>query len=171
MASDKLLFLHGADGYAEDRVIADGLGSALGVAVDFPELPGEDMSYESWARVIRDHLRALSSRDIVVAHSFGASILLCVLAEERREFPTRATLLAMPDWSPDGWGVSEYAFTGPEPDALLSLHHCRDDEVVDFDHLALNARALPSARLIEHSSGGHQFNGLIDAIASDIGGR
>ena len=168
MASVKLLFLHGARGYAEDQVIADGLGSVLGIDVDFPELPDEDMSYESWAGVIRERLRAMGSRDIVVAHSFGASILLRVLAEEAREFPTRATLLAMPDWSPNGWGVADYAFTGPEPDVHLSLHHCRDDEVVEFDHLALNARALPSARLTEHVAGGHQFEGLTDTIASDI---
>lgn len=129
MAAGRLLFLHGADGYAEDQVIADGLGIALGVAVDFPRLPDEDMSFESWATVIRKSLHALGSRDSVVAHSFGASILLGVLSEQNGEFPTRATLLAMPDWSPDGWDVADYAFTSPEPNVHLSLHHCRDDEV------------------------------------------
>jgi hypothetical protein len=78
----------------------------------------------------------------------------------------------MPDWSPEGWGIEEYAFTGPAPHQSISLHHCRDDEVVPFAHLAMNSARLPSARIWEHDSGGHQFAGAIETIAADaLAGR
>lgn len=163
-----ILFIHGAGGFTEDRAIADAMGSALGLAVDMPEFSDTNMSFEAWADPVRRLVGQLSSEDIVVAHSFGASILLRVLAEGIPFRPERAFLLAMPDWSPEGWDVEEYAFFGPEPDTSLSLHHCRDDEVVPFEHLALSRRVLPSARFVEHPTGGHQFVGAISAIASDI---
>ncbi|WP_194846540.1 hypothetical protein [Mumia zhuanghuii] len=52
----------------------------------------------------------------------------------------------------------------------VSLDHCRDDEVVPFEHLALNAVRMPSARVVEHPAGGHQFVGLAEAIAADACG-
>lgn len=167
MRPTQLLFLHGAGGYAEDHPLAEALGSALGVRVDMPQLPDDDMSFETWAATVRSHVRTLNPDDLLVAHSFGASILLKVLAEGVRH--PRASLLAMPDWGPEGWDVSEYAFYGPEPATQIVLHHCRDDEIVPFPHLARHAARLPSARIREHATGGHQFDGLMDAIAADAG--
>ncbi|MGB7362077.1 MAG: hypothetical protein WA931_03485 [Rhodococcus sp. (in: high G+C Gram-positive bacteria)] len=65
--------------------------------------------------------------------------------------------------------MADYAYSGPEPDVALSLHHCRDDEEVPFEHLALYAAALPSAQVYEHPCGGHQFEGTLGAVASAIG--
>lgn len=167
-----LLFLHGAGGYDDDRPIADALGAALGSPVGFPLLPDADMTLGGWAAPVRRAVDALESEDVVVAHSFGASILLRVLAETPRRLPRRAVLLAMPDWSAEGWAVEDYAFSGPEPAQALSLHHCRDDEIVPFSHLALNAARLPSATVHPHEAGGHRFDGLTEAIAADLrGGR
>lgn len=163
----RLLFLHGAGGFIEDRAIADGLGSVLGADVDMPEFPDADMSFEGWARPIRGLLEGLGSQDIVVAHSFGASVLVRVLAEKVLAAPSRATLLAMPDWSPEGWDVAEYAMGSP-PETALTLHHCLDDEVVPFEHLRLTASTLPSARTYVYPSGGHQFAGRVEDIAATI---
>nr|WP_296771657.1 alpha/beta hydrolase [Rhodococcus sp. (in: high G+C Gram-positive bacteria)] len=165
----RLLFIHGAGGFAEDGVLAHRLGEALGSAVEMPEFSDEDMSFEGWAVPLRSLLAASGGKDILVAHSFGASILVRVLAENRHSV-TRATLLAMPDWTADGWDVPDYAFLGAEPPVELTLHHCRDDEVVPFDHLALNASRFPAARVREYPSGGHQFDGVVREIASDIRG-
>ncbi|MCC8927476.1 alpha/beta fold hydrolase [Rhodococcus sp. I2R] len=163
-----LLFFHGAGGYEEDRSLAAGLGAELGARVDMPHFSDEDMSFEAWAAPMRSRLAELGPDDHVIAHSFGASILLRVLSEGGTT-PTAAVLLAMPDWSPDGWDVAEYAFHGPEPDAALTLHHCRDDAVVPFAHLALGSSRLPSALVREYPTGGHQFDGVIGAIAASIG--
>jgi predicted alpha/beta hydrolase family esterase len=163
-----LLFVHGAGGYEEDRPLAAGLGTKLGARVDMPHFQDEDMSLEAWAAPMRSHLSGLGPQDLVVGHSFGASILLRVLSEGGAK-PRAAVLLAMPDWSPDGWDVAEYAFHGSEPDAALTLHHCRDDDVVPFTHLALGSARLPSALVREYPTGGHQFDGVIGAIAASIG--
>lgn len=162
-----LLFFHGAGGYEDDRPLADELGLKIGASVTMPHIPDDDMSYEAWARVIRTHVQELGPDDYVAAHSFGASVLLRVLAEGDVAFE-QAVLLAMPEWSPDGWDVPEYMFDGPEPAVQLKLHHCGDDDVVPIAHLALHAARLPSSRIIEHPSGGHQFDGVVDAIAADI---
>lgn len=163
----RLFFFHGAGGYDDDQVIADDLGRVLGSPLDVPHLPDEDMSVEAWAAPIRRSLADLGADDVVVAHSFGASILLRVLAEGVHA-PSKVVLLATPNWGPNGWDVEDYVFEGPEPLSPVSLHHCRDDDEVPFAHLALNAAQLPSARVCEHASGGHQFDGLANAISADL---
>lgn len=163
----RLLFLHGAGGFVDDRSMADGLGALLDADVDMPRLPDEDMSYAAWAAPVRERLTALGGDGAVVAHSFGASILLRLLVEEA---PVSAVLLAMPDWGPDGWDVPEYLADGPEPTTALSLHHCRDDTVVPVAHLATHAARLPSARVYRHDAGGHQFDGILDQVAGTVRG-
>lgn len=155
----RLLFIHGAGGQVEDRRLADELGAALGLAVDMPLLPETDMSYEAWASPVSEALEVLTDGDVAVGHSFGASILLRALAE--RQDPLRSVmLLAMPDWSAAGWDVAEYDYDEPWSGGALLLHHCRDDEVVPFEHLGHHAARLHVARVHEHPSGGHQFHGL-----------
>ncbi len=163
----RLLFLHGAGAQVEDRALADALGEAAGAEVSMPLLPEDDMSFAAWAAPVRRALAAADPDDLLAAHSFGASVLLRVLAEGATA-PPRAVLLAMPDWSSDGWDVADYAFDGPEPGTALSLHHCRDDEVVPPAHLTLHAARLPSAQVTLHDRGGHQFDGLAGVIAADL---
>ncbi len=162
----RLFYFHGAGGFIDDRPIAEGLAQRLGCAVVMPHISDEDMSFEAWATIVRRCMDAMKSGDSVVAHSFGASILLRVLAEKRRAIPSNAVLLAKPDWTSKGWDVEDYAFTGPQPEMALALHHCRDDDVVPFTHLKLHAARLPSASVHEHRSGGHQFVGVLDTIAA-----
>ncbi|QNG19111.1 alpha/beta hydrolase [Rhodococcus triatomae] len=167
----RLVFLHGAGGFLDDRRMADDLAGVLDARLDIPHLPEEDMSFDAWAASIRTSLTAMRTGDLLVAHSFGASILLRVLAERRWEGVPEAVLLAMPNWGPEGWDVEEYAFAGRKPAVALSLHHCRDDEVVPVAHLSLNSASLPSARVTEHASGGHQFDGRVASIAADASGQ
>jgi predicted alpha/beta hydrolase family esterase len=163
-----LLFLHGAGGYEEDRPLAEAIAVELGKPLTYPRFPDDDMSFDHQASLMGAAVDAVGPGDLVVAHSFGASILLRVLGEREREVPARVVLLAMPDWSPDGWDVADYAFTGPAPRQDISLHHCRDDEVVEFAHLALNSARLTGATVHEYESGGHQFDGLAAEIARDL---
>ena len=151
-----LVFLHGAGGYVEDRPLAEGLAAESATDLRYPELSDQDMSVAAWSAQIAEALGDLGADDRVVAHSFGASVLLLMLADGL-ELPGEVRMLAMPNWGPDGWDVAEYAFGGSEPSTPLVLQHCRDDEVVPFDHLALNAALLPSARVVVRDRGGHQF--------------
>ncbi len=48
------------------------------------------------------------------------------------------------------------------------LYHCRDDELVPVEHLALYARKLPEATVRKFQNGGHQFKKNLGAIAEDI---
>lgn len=166
----RLLFLHGAGGYDDDQPLARALGESVGATVELPRLPDEDMSVAAWATPIRERLSTLGKQDLLVAHSFGASTLLQVLAQLDR-LPMRATLLATPDWGPDGWDIAEYVFAGPEPRTAVSLHHCEDDEIVPVDHLERLAALLPRARVSRYPTGGHQLVGQESPITQDLVAR
>lgn len=169
-----LLFVHGAGAEDEDRPLAEALAKSLRLELRYPRISDADMSLEAWAKPVRAALDALAPDDVVVAHSFGATVLVRVLGEPARSraLPRAATLLAMPDWGPTGWDVAAYVISGAEPPQTLSLHHCRDDEVVPFAHLALSAARLPSASVHAHPRGGHQLvlGDTIEAVAADVRG-
>ncbi|WP_439030354.1 alpha/beta fold hydrolase [Gordonia terrae] len=177
MTERRLFFIHGAGGYVDDGPLAEALSAALGATLDMPEFSDDDMSIEAWARPIRECLAGLDTADAVVAHSFGATVLLHVLAEADSAVPEHVVLLAMPNWGPDGWDVPQYVLADhPLPEVRgaskgVALHHCVDDAVVPVEHLDLNARLLPSATLQRHPVGGHQFDGLADVIAAEVVAR
>jgi pimeloyl-ACP methyl ester carboxylesterase len=50
----------------------------------------------------------------------------------------------------------------------LFFYHCRDDETVPFDHLALYKKAVPQAAVREIDAGGHQLNNDLALVAEDI---
>lgn len=139
-----LLFLHGAGGFDEDGFLANCLAEASHERLIMPQLPDEDMSFEAWAAPVRIALGELRSDDLVIGYSFGASILVKVLAE-RDWLVQRAVLLAIPNWGPDGWDVAEYDLDQPVPQQTLALHHCADDAVVPPAHLALSSAHRPAA--------------------------
>ncbi|KAB1648456.1 alpha/beta hydrolase [Pseudoclavibacter endophyticus] len=142
-------------------------GATVGVEPVVPRFPADDMSYGAWAAVARAELGRLGERDAVFAHSFSASTLLKLVSEERIRAVPPIALLAPPEWTPDGWNVADYAFDGPEPLVSITLHHCTDDEIVPFAHMALLAARLPRARVVEHPAGGHSFDGRLGAVAAD----
>ena len=76
-----IVFLHGAGGYPEDRLIAGALGAALDEPVHLPRLPDEDMSHAAWSAEIAADLRP--DVDTVVGHSFGGSTFLKMLTDGR----------------------------------------------------------------------------------------
>ncbi|WP_322410664.1 hypothetical protein [Microbacterium invictum] len=44
-----LFFLHGAGGHDEDRTLADAIAAELGLPLEYPHLPEDDMSVEHQA--------------------------------------------------------------------------------------------------------------------------
>ena len=167
----EVLFVHGAGGWADDQQMARVLESRLGVEVSVPRFPEEDMSAAAWRGELEGHLHASGPDLVVVAHSFGASMVLLHFAgHPPGDLPLGLVLLAMPFWGSEGW-QAEYSLP-PEaqlPAGLpLQLHHCGDDDVVPIDHLDHHAARLPQALTRRYDSGGHQFEGRMGAVADDL---
>ena len=139
------------------------LGNALGPGyrVHAPRMPRPTQPrYWTWARRI-DELIAKTRRPVLVGHSFGASVLLKLLAETvRRPAIAGLFLIATPFWGPD---LAE--FTLP-PDfgarlrdvSPLYLYHSRDDSEIPIEHLERYHRALPHAIVRLLDGRGHEFN-------------
>lgn len=159
----RTLFIHGAGGFDEDRPLA----AAFGAHASMPRMSDEDMSFESCAGTLRPALTELDDGDLVIAHSFGGSILLLMLTEDAwARFDVH--MLAMPNWRPKGWAIADYEFAGPVPPQSITLHHCADDDVVPHSHLGLNSALLPHAPVASYSSGGHQFDGRHDELRAAL---
>lgn len=166
-----VLFVHGAGGWTEDQPMVRELHAGLGLEVSAPRFPDDDMSAAAWRSELDSHLDALGPGVAVVGHSFGASMALLHAADSAAgSDPVGLVLLAMPFWGSQGW-QAEYAL--PAGAALprglpVFLHHCRDDAVVPFGHLQRHAARLPGALARPHSTGGHQFEGRMGAVADDV---
>ena len=83
-----VLFIHGAGegAYEEDGKLVASLRDDLGDRYDvrYPNMPGEDNTkYDPWKDTISEELAILQGQVILVGHSFGSSILLKYLSEER----------------------------------------------------------------------------------------
>jgi uncharacterized protein len=176
MMKKQILFIHGAGGYEEDKKLVASLGNELGTAyeIHYPRMPDEDDSgYEEWKEQIIKGLSALTGEVILVGHSFGASLLLKYLSEEKIEKSIVALfLIASPYWGTKDWQAKyalEENFAARLPkDLQLFFYHSRDDDVVPFAHLALYKVKLPQATFLELDKGGHQFNNDLSKVAHDI---
>lgn len=167
----QMVFAHGADGYEEDGPMARELATMLGARLVFPSLVEEDTTLDAGTGPVREALESAGDGCIAIGHSFGASILLHAVAASR-VMPRAILLLAMPDWGADGWDVDAYLPPSAANDLRLpvTLHHCRDDDVVPFSHLAANAHALPRAAARSHPHGGHAFSGALPAVLASSAG-
>lgn len=178
----KVLFIQGAgdSAYDEDKKLADSLEHSLGsgYAVSYPAMPdGDDTPPEQWEQQIEKALAGMQGAVILVGHSVGASVVLKWLTERKPDKPIAGIfLIACPFWGGEGWRYEGYealalpdGFAANLPkDIPITLYHCRDDEVVPFEHLALYARMLPQARIQVFDTGGHQFNNDLSVVAQDI---
>lgn len=171
-----VLFVQGAGAYEEDQKLADSLQAALGTDYDvvYPRMPDEESpSYEGWKQPIVQAIADSDDSPILAGHSFGASILLKVLAEGQPPKPiTGLFLIATPYWRDQDWDVSQYVLPDELPAYLTNmtiyLYHNRDDESVPFSHLGRYVEKLPHAIVREAQEGGHQFNDDLSAVAADI---
>lgn len=177
-----VLFIHGAGtgAYKEDKKLVVSLEKALGTAyeVHYPMMVDEEnASYALWVQQIEQELTGLRGPVILVGHSVGASVIIKWISEsEIRKSIVGIFLTATPFWGGKGWryeGYEELALPKNPAARLPSevavfLYHCRDDETVPFDHLALYAQTFPQAVVKELDTGGHQLNDDLSDIAEDI---
>jgi uncharacterized protein len=171
----QLLFIQGAGGYEEDKKLVASLRNELGTGyeVHYPRMPDDDPSYETWKEQIIKELSGLEGEVILVGHSFGASLLLKYLSEEKIEKSIVALfLVASPYWGTKDWQaeyVLEEDFAARLSKNLqLFFYHSRDDDVVPFTHLELYKEKLPQATFLELDKGGHQFDNDLSEVARDI---
>jgi uncharacterized protein len=171
----QLLFLHGADGYEEDKKLVESLQESLGEGyeVKYPRMT-DNAGYEARKEQIAKNLSDMKGEMILVGHSFGASLLLKYLSEEKiKKSIVGLFLIATPFWGSEDWEVEEYVleenFATRLPKQLqLFFYHSRDDDVVPFKHLALYKEKLPEATFLELDKGGHQLNNDLSQVARDI---
>jgi uncharacterized protein len=175
----QVLFIHGGGvgGFEEDQKLATSLQKVLGAAyhVHYPRMPSDKTKPDfGWLQKIGSEVGASDGDLILVGHSLGASMLLKYLSEnELRRNVAGLFLIATPFWSGDedwvqGLKLTEdFAHTLPK-DIPFFLYHCRDDEEVPFDTLAIYEQRLPHAVIRPIERGGHQLDNDLSAVAEDI---
>ena len=180
--SEHVLFIQGAGSgaYDEDKRLAEGLRRTLGprFEVRYPAMPNEDDApYEQWRRQIEQELADMPGPVVIAGHSVGASVLMKWLSERKDERAIAGVfLVACPFWGGEGWWYEGYEELALPPGIAarlptgmpVYLYHCRDDEVVPFDHMALWKRDVPQAEVRACEKGGHQLNNDLSVVAQDI---
>ncbi|MEX0721249.1 MAG: alpha/beta fold hydrolase [Balneolaceae bacterium] len=175
----QILFLHGGGegGYEADTKLVVSLRTELGEAYElhYSQIHFNDTLPDfGWIKQIGKEISLIKGKIILVGHSFGASMLLKYLSENRIQKKIGGLfLIAAPYWSGDeDWkqGIKLHkSFADSMPkDIPIFLYQCKDDEVVPFDHLEFYTQNLPQATVREIASGGHQLNNDLSSVAKDI---
>jgi len=174
-----VLFIQGGGekGYEVDAKLAASLQQALGEVynVYYPPMQTNEVEVDfGWPEQIGKELSKTNNEVILVGHSLGASMLLKSLSENKiKNNIAGIFLLSTPFWSGDEDWVKglrpkeDFANNLPKGTPVF-LYHCRDDEEIPFDHLAIYRQKIPYATAREITSGGHQFNNHLTIIAKDI---
>jgi predicted alpha/beta hydrolase family esterase len=174
-----VLFLQGGgeNGYEVDAKLATSLQQALGefYHVHYPPMQTNEAESDfGWPEQIGKEVSNANNDVILVGHSLGASMLLKFLSEnEIKNKIAGIFLISTAFWSGDEDWVKglklEEDFANNLPGNIpVFLYHCRDDEEIPFDHLALYKQKLPFATAREITSGGHQLNNDLAIIVKDI---
>lgn len=176
-----VLFIQGGgdNGYEADETLVKSLQDALGAnySIIYPRLPADNDSPDfGWPEDIGKQITSISESFVIVAHSLGASMLLKYLSENKVTIKAkRIFLLSTPFWSgdekwKDGLKLKAHFAESLPGDYQFYFYHCKDDEEVPFDHLAIYKRNLPLATFREFDSGGHQLGSNVQLVSEDIKG-
>lgn len=177
--SKHVLFIQGGGAkrdYEADAKLVSSLREALeeDYTVHYPYLPNESAPDFGRKKQIGKEISLIKGNIILVGHSLGASMLLKYLSEIRVQKKIAGIfLIATPFWSGDenwvqGLKLNENFADNLPKSVPVFLYHCRDDEEVPFEHLALYRQKLPYVTIREIESGGHQFNNDLSIVANDI---
>jgi predicted alpha/beta hydrolase family esterase len=175
----QVLFIQGGGngGYEADAKLVASLQKALGkdYELNYPRMQTDEAAPDfGWLKQIGKEIGKLKDDVILVAHSFGASLLLKYLSENKVSKKIAGIfLMSVPFWSgKEDWvqGLKlQEDFAGSLPkNSRIFFYHCRDDEEVSFDHLASYRHKLPVATFREIESGGHQLSNNLNLVAKDI---
>ena len=158
-----VVFIHGADGFDDDRAMAD----SLGVPLIYPRMPDTD----DWGEAIHAAIERAEIPVTLIGHSAGGYQLLRYLAASPPPSVASVHIIAAPfpggdpDWTFDGFDLPDNLDGIPRP---LYLYASEDDEVVPFAHRDLWAAALPGAR-VRTTRGGHSLGNNLHVVGADMG--
>lgn len=178
--TNQILFVQGAgEGTHDhwDNKLVASLERELGESyvVRYPQMPGEDdPSYVAWKAALLEEFDSLRDGAILVAHSFGGSVLMHVLAEQPPKLRLGGIfVMAAPFMGEGGWpgdamddvGVLSERLT---PGVPVYLYHGTGDAEVPTAHVHLYAKAVPHAvvRILEGRD--HQLNDDLSEVARDL---
>ncbi len=175
----EVLFIHGGgeEGYETDSKLETSLKQALGedYTVHYPRMQADESLPDfGWPQQIGKAISSIEGDIILAAHSLGASMLLKYLSENEVNKHIKCIfLISTPIWSgEEDWvqGLKpEENFADKLPNNLqIFLYHCKDDEVIPFEHLRIYEQKLPKAISREIAYGGHQLNNDLTIVANDI---
>ncbi len=175
----QVLFIHGGgdNGFGADALLVESLKKTLGerYEVNYTEMPSDNSLPDfGWLECIGNKIAELAGEIILVGHSLGASMLLKYLTEYKVDKAIGGIfLIATPYWSGKEEWVKGLTLREDFEDKLsihipIFLYHCRDDEEVSFQHLAIYSEKLPQATVRDIPSGGHQLNNDLKLVAADI---
>lgn len=170
----QLIYIHGAGAQPGDLPwprIAKEIGS--GWRVTAPDLGEPDP--QRWMHGIDVALEGAADNVVLVAHSLGVSVLIQTIALRRPGLRAAGLVgISAPFWGEQDWDVSEYVLPDGFADKLsgigrIVLFQSRDDEIVDFSHLAVWGRHLARAELRAVDGADHVFGtGDVGPIAAVI---
>ncbi len=174
-----VLFLQGGGdgGYEADKDLFNALQKGLGKGyyVHYPELKIDKAAPDfGWMDQIAEQISKAKPNFILVAHSFGASMVLKYLSQQAVPKKTDGIfLLATPYWSGDenwkqGFKLPENFADHLPANTPLFFYQCRDDEETPFAHFEAYKHRLPRATFREMESGGHQFTQGLSVVTDDI---
>ncbi len=166
----QLLFIQegGKGGYKADAELVASLQKTLGkgYGINYPEIkPDESAPDIGWTQQIGKKISETGSNIILVAHSFGASMILKYLSENFVNKKIAGIfLIATPFWNGnEDWQTGlklqeNFADHLPLKEIPIFFYHCRDDEEIPFSHLDHYRQKLAQATFLEIKKGGHQLN-------------
>jgi predicted alpha/beta hydrolase family esterase len=179
MAGKNVIFFQGGgaqEDYDADAKLVASLKSKLGAAyvVHYPLLPNDGTPDLGRRKQIGDEIAKSEDGVLLVGHSFGASMLLVYLSENKLTKKIAGIfLISTPFWTGDEDWVQAFML---QPDFVKKLpagvpvffYHCRDDEEVPFAQFESYRKALPLAAFREIAVGGHQLSNDLAIVAKDI---
>ena len=174
-----VIFIHGGGegGYEADTKLADSLRKELGAnyEVHNPQIHFNDALPDyGWLKQIEERISLTSESLILVGHSFGASMLLKYLSENRIQKKIEGLfLIAPPFWSGNEDWVQPLklweGFSDKLPEGLpIFFYQCKDDDEIPFDHFMRYKENIRWGVFREMAEGGHQLNNDLSLVAKDI---
>jgi predicted alpha/beta hydrolase family esterase len=174
-----IIFFHGGgseEDFEADSKLVDSLKSRLGSSylIHYPFLPNDGTPDLGRREQIRREISESADDVILIAHSFGASMLLACLSETKiTKKISGIFLISTPFWNGTEDWVKPFMLKSGFQKRLNDkiptfFYHCRDDEEVPFAQLNAYREKISWATFREIPAGGHQLNNDLTIVSNDI---